>query len=137
MDESEANTGNQLREYLDSLKAADAAQKQEYAQQMSSSTETIAEMNTKFEAKISAKDEQIAMLLKQNEAILRTLTTLSQTNKDEEKENAPPKKRGQQRREKCGHGCGGWHPDDTCWELPANADKRPANWKSRLTTPLK
>ena len=138
MDESEANTGDQLREYLDSLKAADAAQKQEYAQQMSSSTETIAEMNTKFEAKISAKDEQIAMLFKQNEAILRTLTRLSQTSNDEEKEDPPPKKRGQRkRREKCGHGCGGWHPDDACWELPANASKRPANWKSRLATPLK
>jgi hypothetical protein len=30
----------------------------------------------------------------------------------------------------CRH-CGGKHMDDTCWELPKNANNRPANWKSR------
>ena len=30
---------------------------------------------------------------------------------------------------KCGV-CGGRHPTHKCWELAANADSRPANWRS-------
>ena len=78
MNESETdmnNAGDQLQEYLKSLKAADTTKKEEYAQQMSS--DTMAEMNTKFEAKLTAKDKQITMFFKQNEAILKTLTRLS------------------------------------------------------------
>ena len=92
------------------------------------SSDTMAEMNTKFEAKLTAKDEQIAMIFKQNEAILKTLTRLSQES-NEDKENDPPNGQGKprERRKKCKHGCGGWHKPETCWELPTNADKRPAN----------
>jgi hypothetical protein len=30
--------------------------------------------------------------------------------------------------------CGGKHMDNKCWELPANASRRPANWRTKRNT---
>ena len=62
---------------------ADKSQKTEFLQQMT--TDKMTEMNSKFEAELSAKDDQITMLFKQNEAILQTLTKLSETKHEKRK----------------------------------------------------
>ena len=64
MEENTAD-GDILREYLDSLKLTqkESAQKAKYLQQMSTTNKTMANMNTKFQQQLSAKDDQIAALI--------------------------------------------------------------------------
>ena len=140
--ESAANMtdqGDALRDYLESLKAADSAQNIEYMQQMSSTQD-------KYQEQTKAKDEQITQLSKQNEAILSALAKLSENGGKrsyetvDDKENAPPNNRrrnpNRPEREKCIHGCGSYHRPEKCWEQPANKNEWPPHWKSRLAKPL-
>ena len=84
----------------------DTAQTTEYLQQMSATNETMANMNTKFQQQLTAKDDQISQLFKQNEAILKALAKLSNDGAqpavkvkiEEDKENAPPNRRPGTRR---------------------------------------
>ena len=146
--EENTSDGDMLREYLDSIKETqkESAQKAEYLQQMSTTNETMANMNTKFQQQLSAQDDQIAALFKQNEAILEVLAKLSNDDKrptqvkKEEKEKAAPNRGGKPRRpnpkRKPCNDCGSFHKPGECWEQPANKDKRPRNWVSRMDKPL-
>ena len=101
--EENTSDGDILREYLDSIKQTqkESAQKAEYLQQMSTTNEMMANMNTKLQQQLSAKDNQIAALFKQNEAILEALAKLSNDDKrptqvkKEEKEKSGTKQRWQ------------------------------------------
>ena len=65
--ESAANIteqGDALRDYLENLNSADNSANMEYMQQMTATNESMMNLTSKFQEQLSAKDEQIALILK-------------------------------------------------------------------------
>jgi len=94
--------------------------------------------------------KQIESIIKANSDAMKELTAAisankaaapaSAVNKADKKKTWEEKKKVWEEKKKnaptCPH-CDRKHPNrtaDQCWELPANADKRPADWKSVKVT---